>query len=288
MPLAPKKLAIYYGWPSAVNGSGGVVADAAAVFGQYDMVVFGAGLEETSHGDHTNTVAIIAHASMANTEVYGYISSQSSNTVNWGKIDKWVAMGVDGVFCDEFGYDFSVDRDRQNVLVEYIHYKGKKAFVNAWNPDDVFSNAVNATKNPLGKAHMLGSNDVYLAESYQIINNGYQTSSDWRTKSTKMIDYRTATGCAMAAVTTTDASAFDQAKWDYAYYSAVIDALDAVGWGEQYYSASSALLPFRTRKTIYGTYFRAALSENSGVFERATNVGVLVDTVNHAVNEILP
>ena len=56
----PDKLAIYYGWPSAVNGAGGDINVAAAVFDDYDQVVFGAGLEDPSHGDHANLVAMLA------------------------------------------------------------------------------------------------------------------------------------------------------------------------------------------------------------------------------------
>ena len=55
----PKKLAIYYGWPSAVSGAGGNVTTAANVFKDYDQVVLGAGLEDGTHPDHTNTAAII-------------------------------------------------------------------------------------------------------------------------------------------------------------------------------------------------------------------------------------
>jgi hypothetical protein len=285
MSLTPKKLAIYYGWPSAVNGSAGDVNAAVAVFKEYDAVVFGAGLEDTGHGDHANTVAIISHVDMLNSDVYGYISAQDTNTINWGKIDAWNSMGVDGIFCDEFGYDFNVDRNRQNVLVEYIHYKGLKAFVNAWNPDDVFLNTVDPIKNPLGTAHMLGANDIYLAESYQIINGNYQSESDWRTKSDKMDAHRTTYGTGMAAIATAGSLPFDQAKWDYAYYSAVADQF-MVGWGEEFYSAASASLPMRSRKMVYGTYFKTALSSSSGVYERNTNVGVLIDTVNHTVSEL--
>src|SRR2546426_3076100 len=42
---APQRLAIYYGYPSVVEQAGGDIARAAAVFGQYDTIVFGDGLE---------------------------------------------------------------------------------------------------------------------------------------------------------------------------------------------------------------------------------------------------
>lgn len=283
----PQKLAIYYGWPSAVNSSGGNVAAATAVFQNYDVVVLGAGLEDPSHGDHANTVSIIANLVPA-VKVYGYISAQDTNSVNWGKIDKWAAMNVSGIFCDEFGYDFAVDRNRQNVLVEYIHYKGLSAFVNAWNSDDVFLNTVDPVKNPLGTSHMMGASDWYLAESYQIINGAFQNSADWKTKSDKMVAHRTSFGTKMATVTTTLADPFDQAKWDYSYASASLYSMDAAGWGEEFFSASSASLPFRTSLNIQGTSFITAITENpADVFSRQTNVGLKVDAVNHTVSTIL-
>lgn len=43
-PLLPGKLAIYYGYPSLVNGSNGNLNVATEVFNDYDIVVFGDGL----------------------------------------------------------------------------------------------------------------------------------------------------------------------------------------------------------------------------------------------------
>ena len=284
--LPPKKLAIFYGWPSTVNGTGSV-AGATAVFQDYDVVIFGAGLEDPSHPDYANTVQIIANLA-PNTKVYGYINSEDSNTINWGNIDKWNAIGVAGIFCDNFGYDFNVDRDRQNVLVEYTHYKGLSAFVNAWNPDDVFSDAVDPVKNPLGKAHMMGANDYYLSESFQIIVNAYQDPVFWKAKSDKMAAYKATFGTKMATVTTTDASPYEQAKWDYSYLSAALYDFDLSGWGEEFFSAASSQLPFRPRANINGTSFITAITENpSDVFSRGTNVGIKVDTVNFTVSTIL-
>lgn len=284
--LPPQKLAVYYGWPSVVNGAV-TVADATAVFQDYDVVLFGAGLEDPSHPDHANTVQIITNLS-PNTKVYGYIDTEATNTVNWENIDQWNAIGVAGIFCDKFGYDFNVDRDRQNVLVEYTHYKGLSAFVNAWNPDDVFSDAVDPVKNPLGKANMMGANDYYLAESFQIVNGAFQDPVFWKTKSDKMVTYKNTFGTKMATVTTIDASAYDQAKWDYSYLSAALYEFDLAGWGEEFFSASSASLPFRPRAEINGTSFITAITENpSDVFSRGTNVGIKIDTVNHTVSTIL-
>lgn len=281
----PKKLAIYYGWPSSVNATYSV-SGAAAVFGDYDMVVFGAGLEDSGHSDHQNTEDIINHANMSATSSYGYVDATASQSTIETSIDNWADMGVAGIFCDQFGYDFAVSREKQNDIVQYIHDKSLSAFVNAWDPDDAFSSDVESTYNPSGVACKLGSGDWYLAESYQIINGSYQSATDWSTKAGKMNTYKSSNSTKMACITTTS-GAFDQDKFDYSYFSVVLHGFDAAGWGEPYFSASSASLPFRTRKTFYGNQYDGDVSESSGVYERKTNVGISINTNNHTVDYLL-
>lgn len=286
--IIPKKLAIYYGWPSSVNATY-TVAGAAAVFKDYDIVIFGAGLEDSGHGDHQNTIDIIAHQDMANTDVYGYITTSSTQASNETKIDNWALMGVKGIFCDEYGYDYGNSRTKQNDLVDYIHSKNLVAFVNAWNPDDAFSSDMVPVYNPNPKkSTKLNSNDWYLAESYQIINGNYQNASDWKTKADKMASYRGSLGTKMATITTTDGSAYSEDKFFYSAYSCSMYGFDACGWGEQWYSASSASLPFRTRPTLLGTVTDGSIENpSSGVYQRNTNVGLKLDTVNHTYSTIL-
>lgn len=291
----PQKLAIYYGWPSAVNGAGGVVNTAVQTFKEYDLVVFGAGLEDPSHGDHANTTAIINHVDMANTKVFGYIDAVLPLNDVQGKIDAWHAMGVCGIFLDQFGYDFGVDRVKQRELVWCIHEKDNlKAFVNAWNVDDVFDNAVNPTYNPNGLDTRLGAGDYYLAESFAIMNGQYDDTDsdsngikDFQDKAQKMVDYRNTHGVLMTACTTADSSAFDQDKADYSYFSALANEFDAWCWGEEFFSASSALLPMVTRKQYVGDKFTGPLVNDNGVITRQTNVGIEIDTVNHTADIIL-
>src|SRR5262245_56256050 len=69
----PSRLAIYYGYPSLVNGAGGNLNAATAHFSAFDIVVLGDGLEHLVHPDHANTTQIIADLTAGGTEVYGYI-----------------------------------------------------------------------------------------------------------------------------------------------------------------------------------------------------------------------
>ena len=165
-PLIPGKLAIYYGFPSVVNGVTNL-DDAAEVFANYDVVIFAGVLQfpqatggsgedpffgcgQNRHLDHDNTVAIISKLNTPpnNTAVYGYVSLGGQNTfspcgpldfegsvinsadplqIKGGikeRIDRWVAMGVTGIFLDEAEYGFGASRKRQIQVVDYVHSLG--------------------------------------------------------------------------------------------------------------------------------------------------------------------
>lgn len=293
MSIIPRKLAHYYGFPSLVRTSGGPLpapdtANAINVLKEYDMVVFGNGISDPSHPDHANTTTIINGLTTEGTDTYGYVDATKPYIDAYTDCDNWKSMGVTGIFFDQFGYDFNVSRERQNSLISFVRFLGLHSYVNAWNVDDVFGSQVDANMNPTGLNPVIDQNDWYLAESYQIVLNDYQNVNDWRTKSDKMLTYRSTFNTNMAAITTTNDQPFEQGKADYSYYSSVLDGLDAWGWGEQFFSASDNLLPYRTRKAVFGSVFDSVISEDSGLFERDTNVGVLVDTNSHTVDYILP
>lgn len=285
--IISKKLAIYYGWPSAVNATF-TAPLAAAVFSNYHLVIFGAGLEDASHPDHANTIAIINDPQMASTEVYGYINSTDSFEINQNNIDNWALMGVRGVFCDRFGFDFGVTRTSQNQIVNYIHGKNLNAFVNAFFPDDAFSTKGDETNNPQRDACSLGPRDWYLAESYQIINDVYENPVTWVERSNLIKKYKNDLGIKVATVTTTLSGIYDQKKFDYAYYSTLLFGFDACGWGEQDFSATTAQLPFRQRKKFYGKkYDSNFIKIDGGIYSTKTNIGFEVNTTTHEVDYFL-
>lgn len=296
MSIIPKKLAIYYGYLSSVNATF-TVSGAVNVFKDYDQLVIGDGLQEPTHPDYANTVAILNDPLMANTEVFGYITANQSLDSIQDKIDKWYNLGVSGIFVDEFGYDFGISRQKQREIIWCIHEKGDntlKAFVNAWNVDDVFSPAVDPVHNPNGLPTRLGPNDLYLAESFAVINGAYDDNDidsngikDWQDKAAKMVAYRTTYGTKLAAVTTANSDPFDQNKADYGYYAAVLNGFDSWGYGEELFSAVSAQLPFRTRKLFYGIRFDGPVTLTGNVYERRTNVGIHLDTTAHSVDILL-
>ena len=304
---APDRLAIYYGFPSLVNGSAGNLNAATEVFNDYDIVVFGARLEEATHLDHAKTVTIINNLKTAlnDTAVYGYVAIGMTNLPSTQtpeslpalkkRVDDWALMSVAGVFLDQGGYDFGVSRQRQRDIVGYIHGKGLSAFINAHNPDDVFSPAPHATLNPApGLATLLGTRDIYLYESFQIIVDQFQPESDWVSKSDLALQHKNLFGTRIATVTTTATAldpnnlVFDQAnhsKLFYAWWSTVLYGFDAMGWGERFFSAGDNLLPFRTRPcpgNIGSAFLSPTVSHASPVHTRTTTVGTIeVKTDTH-------
>ena len=348
--LEPGRLAIYFGFPSAVNGAAGDVNAAAAVFDDYDVVLFGAwlhlpqhdpgdpnsnpffdnGCTQNAHFDHDNTTAII-QLLIPTTSVYGYLSLGGENTARicpstaptptplsdieiQTAIDQWDAMGVTGIFLDEAGYDFGVTRARQNTAINYAHSKGLSVFINAFNPDDIFSDEVvgnitypfgsnlggqtsSVPMNPSGTPTSLGSNDIFLLESFQIIHGNFQDAGFWEDLADKSLYYKNLHGTKVATVTTISDglppgpcnAQFDQSKFDYAWWSTFIHGFDYMGWGEpNAFSASGpcdAELPWHTPPVIGGSglfFTSPVVTHDLDIHTRTTDAGLIeLNTAAH-------
>jgi hypothetical protein len=175
--IAPKRLAFYYGFPSAVNEASGSLDRAVDAFNKFDLVVFGDTIEfpqfkgaagqvsdfsctQNSHYDHEITQVIInrLQAPSGHTQVFGYVSIGGENTYRRctvdgppvpltldqikARIDMWVGLKVTGVFFDEAEYGFGSSRTLQNVAIEYAHAKSLRVFINGYSPHDVFGTEV--------------------------------------------------------------------------------------------------------------------------------------------------
>jgi hypothetical protein len=288
---APGALAVFYGWPSLVEGSAGSTDSASRVFARYRAVVLGDGLQDPSHPDHDKTAAIVASlaAGGAGTQVFGYVTlgvtTASLPMVEVRRrVDAWKAVGAAGIFLDEAGYDYGVSRARQNDAVRHVHAAGLGAFVNAWNPDDVFGTAADPAYNPTGAAPLLDARDVYLLESYQIGMSAYESAATWVSRSALAASYRRQYGVRVAAVTTVSAAqpAFDQGKLDYAWQSARLYGVDLFGWGEPWFSAADSRLPFRVRPTLDVSGGRTDVVHDGDLHRRSFKEGVLeVNTGSH-------
>lgn len=264
-----KQLAIYYSYPGSLNLYYSPPV-AAADFDQYDVVVWGNGIENTGHGAHAGAVAVLAALPPASlTKIYGYIMI-GDDPLNPGdtpllfseiqtRVDNWALMGVGGILLDGFGFDFKLSgntdtqfRARQIAIVNYVHSKGLNVFMNAWDSDDVYSKE-NTTPIPFV------AGDKYLIESYTIGYNafGQLSFADHLTRMAKIkahkLDHPIVEQWAIPTVASV--GAWSQTKFDFISYMAMYDDLEGVGWSEPNFStdgggANEALMPFRTMPTL--------------------------------------
>ena len=147
---ALQPLLIYYGYPIAYKrlwNTATVIAEIAANFSYW---VVGHTYQDPSHEEYASTVTIIQGVRAAGVKVYGYIALGTSNynyTVEQiGTItDQWSAIGIDGVFLDEYGFDYGNTRQRQVDVVNAIHAKGLPICANAWVFEEFVSDTLAET-----------------------------------------------------------------------------------------------------------------------------------------------
>lgn len=315
-PSVPARLAIYYGYPSLVNQSQGDVEKAAAVFGAYDVVVLGDGIEfpdkkagRTPEGDpeeHQKALRMMATVRRNNpgTRFFGYvclgeIPSRKPEVVALSaqeleeRIRLWKQMGVAGIFLDEAGYDYAaITRKRQNLAVGMIHDLGLSAFMNAYFIDHLFSVEDNlhysngASKNPEHLAPLLDRRDLFLLESFQIKNGTYESAEAWEPRLKQALAYRRRYGAHIFSTTTTNGrQAFDAEMFNYAWWTARLYDFDGFSWGEPNFAASNNALPDHRCK-LESVMLHASSpvgSDRTQFWKKAGNSVVVVDTREHAV-----
>jgi hypothetical protein len=318
----PARLAIYYGYPSLVNGANGDVQKATRVFGAYDVVVWGDGVEFPDKepgryppGDpeeHQRAVRILAAVRdrSPGTRFYGYVCLGEITLPNGEKISLtseqleervrlWKQMGVAGIFLDEAGYDFPVvTRNRQNLAVGIIHKLGLSAFMNAYFLDDLFGledklpNANGAAKNPEHLPPLLDRRDLFLLESFQVRNGNYESSSEWQARLRKALRYRRGYGTRIfTTTTTTEQEPFSVEKFNYAWWTALLYGLDGFSWGQPDFAAQSNSLPDHrcSLESTMGHAFErptAVGSDGTHFWRRAGNYLVVGDSATHSVHRV--
>jgi hypothetical protein len=311
-PRLPARLAIYYGYPSQVNGARGDVEKAASVFSAYDVVVLGDGVEfadlqpgrrpegvgAQEHNHAAQIIRILKDRHPA-TRVFGYVclgdSQALSNRELKQRILLWSQMKVAGIFLDEAGYDWKiVTRLRQNTAVGYIHQLGLSAFLNAYRPEDLFSLENISEKNPGRISSRLGARDLFLLESFQIKSGSYEFASEWQQRLLPALAYRQKYGSHIFATTTAPGTApFSLKQFDYAWWSAWLYDLDGFGWGEPNFAASSAALPDHrctlNRAVLEGLRGAGQVASDGVRFRRAgRGLVAVVDTRDHSVRFASP
>lgn len=260
-PSPPQMLCIYYAWPSAVNGSNGDVNNAVKEFSKFDIIVLGDKIWQTTHGDNSKTKQIISGLKNAkpSIKIYGYIdvgvSTQNlTETQLKDAIDGWNAMGVTGVFGDDFGYDYNVNRSRQNVFIDYAHGLSLSVFTNAWAVSDALS----------GSDCHLGSTDFYLLESWLIGNGSYRSLTEFKERGDAAYYYMKTKGIGIATLSTTATSAISSSsnssdQFTQSWYGSAMYNFDAYQFTDGNHSSSNnTVYAFPNLFASYGSSWKQA------------------------------
>lgn len=225
-------VAIYYGYPSLVNGAKGDISKAAHVFNGYRLLVLGDGLEMTSHADHANVKHIVSL--LRNPRIFGYICIGSTQSLPVEEVHRrivaWKQTGVHGVFLDEAGNDFKVSHERREQIVDLAHAEGLAVFVNAFQPDDVFAAGTHLRKG-----------DLYLLESFVVRMGELNTSAAMSSRVRQALQYRDRYKVGVVGITTTT-NDFSPTLYREACKAAQKASLDGFGWGDPSFSSQSNML----------------------------------------------
>jgi len=263
----PGNLLIYYGWMNSFNSgvNGWNNENVAQDMAKYNLIVLGDGIQDSGHGDYSNTEIIIPRIKTLNpnAKIFGYVTVNQSLGNFQSKVDDWETLQVDGIFMDEAGYDYGSTttngRAAFNTKVDYVHNKtyAKLCFVNAWNMDHIIGTTndasyPNTTWNPNLVASNLTYNDYYLLESFAVntlaYGTDYESKSDWAARGVKATGHRYTYGINLVgSCVIQDGHADTTALLNFAFTSALMFSLDAFGSSDHYYGSSSAKNTFISR-----------------------------------------
>lgn len=282
----PKNLLIFYGWPSCFNSAvnGWDVNKVAEDMSRYDVIVLGAGLQDPTHGDHINTVAVISKIKTLkpSVSIFGYVTILQTYASFRTQVLAWDAMNVSGIFCDEAGYDFGTvatnGRVAFNEKLGLLHACKLLAFVNAWNPDHVLgvvndSTFPNSIYNPDNIPSLVRKVDWYLFESLAVNDSAYsgdlEPQAQYMARMVKASRYTERVQ--MASVGIIDV--VNPAKFNFLWVAGVMGGMDAVGSADSLYGASSATTHWyeRPQDWPWGNYY-----ESSPIVQSLVDITVLL------------
>lgn len=188
-PLKP--LLVYYGYPIAYKGLWDTAAVASEIAANYSVWVVGDTYGDPAHEEYATTTAIVSSVRASGVKVYGYVPiGQNTSGLSLAqmqvRVDQWDTIGVDGIFLDEFGFDYGNTRTLQKSIVDYVHGKGLPVCANAWTAEDFMCDNVNelpwpsndwryqnfVTGNPTNLPLTRTAGDSYLIENFCFSNTG--------------------------------------------------------------------------------------------------------------------
>ncbi|MFC1453553.1 hypothetical protein ACFLQL_00045 [Verrucomicrobiota bacterium] len=267
----PIDVLFYYGWLNSFNSAihswnnEKVAQDLA----RYEILVFGDGIADTNHGDYANAAIIIPRVRALNPKsvLFGYVQGPQDYTNFTANVDEWEAIGANGIFIDEAGYDFGLTRTQLNERVSYVHSmtNANIAFANGWNIDNILgtnndASYPNSTYNvDLTASELTAEQDWVLLESFPInttewtTNDGYEAKSDWYVRGSKFVELREeydVNFCGVIVIA--NASEQGQDLFNFGFISSLMWCLDGFGSSDTSYGSGTAQVTLWDRPDISG------------------------------------
>jgi parallel beta-helix repeat protein len=205
-----KQAAVYYGWPTFSEGGKEEwdnpeldppykIEQCANVWNDYYFIVLGYSLATTEY--HTtqwtqtrNIINTLRSSPSNKTKIFGYIPLGCTLNLTLSQItnrfNRWREFNVDGIFWDEFGYDYGAScslqnnyRARQNAVLDLTHQYGLTAIINGWYFDHCFTtnndpNYPNSTYNPSRLPDHAQAGDIFCNESFLYANGSYLSGAN--------------------------------------------------------------------------------------------------------------
>jgi hypothetical protein len=266
----PKDLLIYYGWLNSFNNATNSWDNekVAQEMAKYDLIVLGDGIQDSGHGDYSNTSVIIPRVKELNTncKIFGYVTVNQTLTNFEDKADDWDTLEIDGIFMDEAGYDYGKTRSEFNDRVDHVHglTYAKLCFANAWNLDHILgtendASYPNTTYNSSSTGSNLTENDYALLESFPINttaysgNNGYESKTDWLARGEKAVGLRNSFNINLVGSgIISDGHGSETNLFKFGFISALMFALEGFGTSDTSYGSGSAKTKYITRPDVSG------------------------------------
>lgn len=267
--MRPKNLLVYYGWLNSFMSANNAWdnENIAQSMSKYNVLIFGDGISDPSHGDFANSQIIINRIKEINpaTSIFGYVTVNQALDAFITKVSQWNGLEVNGIFMDEAGYDYGKKRTELNSCIDVVHTQEDSniCFLNAWNIDHVIGlendlNYPNTTFNPGLVETNIYPDDWYLLESFAVntdvytVNGGYTNKNDWYVRGNKALEKRKGYEFNLASVgIINDDNPEGQDLFDFAYRSALAYSLDANGTSDSNYGAISAKTKYWERPKPY-------------------------------------
>lgn len=289
---------IYLGIPAKINDSI-TTLEASGHFSKYDHIVIGNDAQDPNDPDYPLTVEIMDLTKKSReSKFYGYIDC-GVNTKNMSiseiqvDIRQWIAMGVSGIYCANFGFEHRVSRERQNQILDSIHEHGLVAILDADNPKEVFTDMFHETMNSNWTKPNIKSGDTFHYNSYALDSstpNVFVPNVPQEIQ--KLIDlysYRVDMGIRIFAtpVIQTDVpKKLAQEYYDYAHASALVTSMDGFHPAIEGYGETNNIAPTYDWTPISGNWYsespRIEYDEQGIICVRELPFGrITLDTKNH-------